>query len=137
MSESGWETKIWQYSTSALGGTESSSSLSEAEREKGVSRAVTSRWYFGLVCCDLGVKARRHEGAKERPSYREDMAEVSEVLMSVLSTIRVPRPGDRVHKDECALSFASPVSLLLHTLHTLHLHNCAFSLVRKSFIPLS
>lgn len=30
--------------------------------------------------------------------------------MSVLSTIRVPRPGDRVHKDECALSFASPVS---------------------------
>ncbi|KAI5620450.1 ubiquitin carboxyl-terminal hydrolase 5 isoform X1, partial [Silurus asotus] len=38
------------------------------------------------------------------------MAEVSEVLMSVLSTIRVPRPGDRVHKDECALSFASPES---------------------------
>uniref|UniRef100_UPI003AAA7D75 ubiquitin carboxyl-terminal hydrolase 5 isoform X6 n=1 Tax=Centroberyx gerrardi TaxID=166262 RepID=UPI003AAA7D75 len=36
------------------------------------------------------------------------MAEVSEVLMSVLSTIRVPRPGDRVHKDECALSFSSP-----------------------------
>lgn len=30
--------------------------------------------------------------------------------MSVLSTIRVPKPGDRVHKDECALSFASPVS---------------------------
>lgn len=28
--------------------------------------------------------------------------------MSVLSTIRVPKPGDRVHKDECALSFASP-----------------------------
>lgn len=38
------------------------------------------------------------------------MAEASEVLMSVLSTIRVPRPGDRVHKDECALSFATPVS---------------------------
>uniref|UniRef100_A0A8C8ESP9 Ubiquitin carboxyl-terminal hydrolase n=1 Tax=Oncorhynchus tshawytscha TaxID=74940 RepID=A0A8C8ESP9_ONCTS len=38
------------------------------------------------------------------------MAEVSEVLMSVLSTIRVPRPGDRVHKDECALSFSSPES---------------------------
>ncbi|KAK3551118.1 hypothetical protein QTP70_014016 [Hemibagrus guttatus] len=38
------------------------------------------------------------------------MAESSEVLMSVLSTIRVPRPGDRVHKDECALSFASPES---------------------------
>uniref|UniRef100_A0A4W5KAE8 Ubiquitin carboxyl-terminal hydrolase n=1 Tax=Hucho hucho TaxID=62062 RepID=A0A4W5KAE8_9TELE len=33
-----------------------------------------------------------------------------EVLMSVLSTIRVPRPGDRVHKDECALSFSSPES---------------------------
>uniref|UniRef100_A0A8D3BTC7 Ubiquitin carboxyl-terminal hydrolase n=1 Tax=Scophthalmus maximus TaxID=52904 RepID=A0A8D3BTC7_SCOMX len=30
------------------------------------------------------------------------------VLMSVLSTIRVPKPGDRVHKDECALSFSSP-----------------------------
>uniref|UniRef100_A0A3Q2PEB1 Ubiquitin carboxyl-terminal hydrolase n=1 Tax=Fundulus heteroclitus TaxID=8078 RepID=A0A3Q2PEB1_FUNHE len=36
------------------------------------------------------------------------MADVSEVLMSVLSTIRVPKPGDRVHKDECALSFSSP-----------------------------
>ncbi|XP_071372305.1 ubiquitin carboxyl-terminal hydrolase 5 isoform X6 [Centroberyx affinis] len=36
------------------------------------------------------------------------MAEVSDILMSVLSTIRVPRPGDRVHKDECALSFSSP-----------------------------
>ncbi|KAM3613905.1 uncharacterized protein V6R79_006797 [Siganus canaliculatus] len=38
------------------------------------------------------------------------MADVSEVLMSVLSTIRVPKPGDRVHKDECALSFSSPES---------------------------
>lgn len=38
------------------------------------------------------------------------MADVGEVLKSVLSTIRVPKPGDRVHKDECALSFASPVS---------------------------
>ncbi|XP_071372288.1 ubiquitin carboxyl-terminal hydrolase 5 isoform X4 [Centroberyx affinis] len=38
------------------------------------------------------------------------MAEVSDILMSVLSTIRVPRPGDRVHKDECALSFSSPES---------------------------
>ncbi|TSR75256.1 Ubiquitin carboxyl-terminal hydrolase 5 [Bagarius yarrelli] len=38
------------------------------------------------------------------------MAEASEILMSVLSTIRVPRPGDRVHKDECALSFATPES---------------------------
>lgn len=38
------------------------------------------------------------------------MAEVGEVLMSVLSTIRVPKSGDRVHKDECALSFASPES---------------------------
>lgn len=40
------------------------------------------------------------------------MADVGEVLMSVLSTIRVPKPGDRVHKDECALSFSSPVSHL-------------------------
>lgn len=38
------------------------------------------------------------------------MGDVGEILMSVLSTIRVPKPGDRVHKDECALSFASPVS---------------------------
>lgn len=112
--------KFRQYGTSALGGTESSSSLSEAEREKGVSRAVTSRWYFRLECCGLGAKARRDECAEESLSYREDMAEVSEVLMSVLSTIRVPRPGDRVHKDECALSFSSPVSLLLHTPHSLY-----------------
>uniref|UniRef100_A0A7N8WZ95 Ubiquitin carboxyl-terminal hydrolase n=1 Tax=Mastacembelus armatus TaxID=205130 RepID=A0A7N8WZ95_9TELE len=38
------------------------------------------------------------------------MADVGEILMSVLSTIRVPKPGDRVHKDECALSFSSPES---------------------------
>ncbi|XP_054477564.1 ubiquitin carboxyl-terminal hydrolase 5 [Anoplopoma fimbria] len=38
------------------------------------------------------------------------MAEVGDVLMSVLSTIRVPKPGDGVHKDECALSFSSPES---------------------------
>uniref|UniRef100_A0AAX7VTY8 Ubiquitin carboxyl-terminal hydrolase n=1 Tax=Astatotilapia calliptera TaxID=8154 RepID=A0AAX7VTY8_ASTCA len=38
------------------------------------------------------------------------MADVGELLMSVLSTIRVPKPGDRVHKDECALSFSSPES---------------------------
>uniref|UniRef100_A0A7N6ASQ5 Ubiquitin carboxyl-terminal hydrolase n=1 Tax=Anabas testudineus TaxID=64144 RepID=A0A7N6ASQ5_ANATE len=38
------------------------------------------------------------------------MADVGEVLMSVLSTIRVPKPGDRVHKDECALSFSTPES---------------------------
>ncbi|KAG5856255.1 hypothetical protein ANANG_G00006100 [Anguilla anguilla] len=38
------------------------------------------------------------------------MAKASEVLMSVLSTIRVPRAGDRVHKDECAFSFSSPES---------------------------
>ncbi|XP_072316282.1 ubiquitin carboxyl-terminal hydrolase 5 isoform X1 [Eucyclogobius newberryi] len=38
------------------------------------------------------------------------MADVGDVLMSVLSTIRVPKSGDRVHKDECALSFASPES---------------------------
>lgn len=43
------------------------------------------------------------------------MADVGEVLMSVLSTIRVPKPGDRVHKDECALSFSTPVSHLRFT----------------------
>lgn len=43
------------------------------------------------------------------------MADVGEILKSVLSTIRVPQPGDRVHKDECALSFSSPVSFSLST----------------------
>uniref|UniRef100_W5MM90 Ubiquitin carboxyl-terminal hydrolase n=1 Tax=Lepisosteus oculatus TaxID=7918 RepID=W5MM90_LEPOC len=38
------------------------------------------------------------------------MSDLGEVLMSVLSTIRVPRPGDSVHKEECAFSFASPDS---------------------------
>ncbi|MGH0119087.1 UNVERIFIED_CONTAM: hypothetical protein FKN15_031420 [Acipenser sinensis] len=38
------------------------------------------------------------------------MADLNEVLLSVLSTIRVPKPGDRVHKDECAFSFDSPES---------------------------
>lgn len=41
------------------------------------------------------------------------MAELSEeALLSVLPTIRVPKAGDRVHKDECAFSFDTPVSPL-------------------------
>ncbi|KAK2101541.1 hypothetical protein P7K49_019207 [Saguinus oedipus] len=37
------------------------------------------------------------------------MAELSEeALLSVLPTIRVPKAGDRVHKDECAFSFDTP-----------------------------
>uniref|UniRef100_A0AAQ5XZI0 Ubiquitin carboxyl-terminal hydrolase n=1 Tax=Amphiprion ocellaris TaxID=80972 RepID=A0AAQ5XZI0_AMPOC len=47
---------------------------------------------------------------RQRALFRPVMADVGEVLMSVLSTIRVPKPGDRVHKDECALSFSSPES---------------------------
>uniref|UniRef100_A0A671YLC1 Ubiquitin carboxyl-terminal hydrolase n=1 Tax=Sparus aurata TaxID=8175 RepID=A0A671YLC1_SPAAU len=50
---------------------------------------------------------QRH-GPSDKPTLV--MADVGEVLMSVLSTIRVPKPGDRVHKDECALSFSSPES---------------------------
>lgn len=38
------------------------------------------------------------------------MAEPSEALLSVLPSIRVPKAGDRVHKDECAFSFDTPVS---------------------------
>ncbi|XP_039619727.1 ubiquitin carboxyl-terminal hydrolase 5 isoform X1 [Polypterus senegalus] len=38
------------------------------------------------------------------------MADLAEQLLSVLSTIRVPKPGDRVHKDECAFSFDNPES---------------------------
>lgn len=38
------------------------------------------------------------------------MAELSEALLSVLPSIRVPKAGDRVHKDECAFSFDTPVS---------------------------
>lgn len=38
------------------------------------------------------------------------MAELSEALLSVLPAIRVPKAGDRVHKDECAFSFDTPVS---------------------------
>ncbi|XP_029436237.1 ubiquitin carboxyl-terminal hydrolase 5 isoform X2 [Rhinatrema bivittatum] len=38
------------------------------------------------------------------------MAELSEALLSVLPTIRVPKAGDRVHKDECAFSFHTPES---------------------------
>lgn len=56
------------------------------------------------------------------------MADVGEVLMSVLSTIRVPKPGDRVHKDECALSFASPVSVLLSQIETSASKHCCSTL---------
>ncbi|XP_067881824.1 ubiquitin carboxyl-terminal hydrolase 5-like, partial [Heterodontus francisci] len=38
------------------------------------------------------------------------MAEFGDLLLSVLSSIRVPRTGDRVHKDECAFSFDTPES---------------------------
>ncbi|XP_075468738.1 ubiquitin carboxyl-terminal hydrolase 5 isoform X3 [Ascaphus truei] len=38
------------------------------------------------------------------------MAEINEALLSVLPTIRLPRAGDRVHKDECAFSFHTPES---------------------------
>ncbi|XP_060618597.1 ubiquitin carboxyl-terminal hydrolase 5 isoform X1 [Anolis sagrei] len=38
------------------------------------------------------------------------MAELSEALLSVLPSIRVPKAGDRVHKDECAFSFDTPES---------------------------
>lgn len=38
------------------------------------------------------------------------MAELSEALLSVLPVIRVPKAGDRVHKEECAFSFDTPVS---------------------------
>ncbi|KAG8435759.1 hypothetical protein GDO86_013629 [Hymenochirus boettgeri] len=38
------------------------------------------------------------------------MADVKDALLSVLPTIRVPRAGDRVHKDECAFSFHTPES---------------------------
>ncbi|KAJ1122418.1 hypothetical protein NDU88_000905 [Pleurodeles waltl] len=38
------------------------------------------------------------------------MAEVNEALVAVLPSIRVPKAGDRVHKDECAFSFDTPES---------------------------
>ncbi|KAM4636510.1 ubiquitin carboxyl-terminal hydrolase 5 isoform 1-T1 [Discoglossus pictus] len=38
------------------------------------------------------------------------MADVKDALVSVLPSIRVPRAGDRVHKDECAYSFHTPES---------------------------
>ncbi|XP_053306196.1 ubiquitin carboxyl-terminal hydrolase 5 isoform X3 [Spea bombifrons] len=38
------------------------------------------------------------------------MADWKDALLSVLPTIRVPRAGDRVHKDECAFSFHTPES---------------------------
>ncbi|CAH2322662.1 ubiquitin carboxyl-terminal hydrolase 5 isoform X2 [Pelobates cultripes] len=38
------------------------------------------------------------------------MADMKDALLSVLPTIRVPRAGDRVHKDECAFSFHTPES---------------------------
>lgn len=57
-----------------------------------------------------GAKKPRRASVWRPIVFSQIMTEVSEILMSVLSTIRVPRPGDRVHKDECAFSFASPVS---------------------------
>ncbi|XP_040190645.1 ubiquitin carboxyl-terminal hydrolase 5-like isoform X2 [Rana temporaria] len=38
------------------------------------------------------------------------MVDVKDALLSVLPSIRLPRAGDRVHKDECALSFQTPES---------------------------
>lgn len=48
-------------------------------------------------------------------------------LKANLSKIRVPGPGDRVFKDECVLSFDSPVcfslslsSRMIQTIHQFH-----------------
>nr|DBA14885.1 TPA: hypothetical protein GDO54_004162 [Pyxicephalus adspersus] len=38
------------------------------------------------------------------------MVDAKDALLSVLPTIRMPRAGDRVHKDECAFSFHTPES---------------------------
>lgn len=38
-------------------------------------------------------------------------ADLGELLVPYMPTIRVPRTGDRVFKSECAFSFDSPVSV--------------------------
>lgn len=36
--------------------------------------------------------------------------DIGELLVPLMPTIRVPRSGDRVYKNECAFSYDSPVS---------------------------
>ncbi len=45
-------------------------------------------------------------------------ADLGELLVPYMPTIRVPRTGDRVFKSECAFSFDSPVSVCLSHPHT-------------------
>lgn len=52
------------------------------------------------------------------------MVDAKDALLSVLPSIRIPRAGDRVHKDECAFSFHTPVGtvcpLVCAALHLRH-----------------
>lgn len=48
-------------------------------------------------------------------------ADLGELLVPYMPTIRVPRTGDRVFKSECAFSFDSPVSVPVAPFHT-HTH---------------
>lgn len=54
-------------------------------------------------------EAPQHCGARSRNAKMA--ADLGELLVPYMPTIRVPRTGDRVFKSECAFSFDSPVSV--------------------------
>lgn len=37
-----------------------------------------------------------------------------EKLREILKSVRIPQAGDRVYKDECVISFDTPVSLTVN-----------------------
>lgn len=45
-----------------------------------------------------------------KPNKMED-SNLGETLKPYLSAVRVPKPGDKVFKDECLLSFDTPVNM--------------------------
>ncbi|CDQ92878.1 unnamed protein product [Oncorhynchus mykiss] len=57
---------------------------------------------------DLSVWAKYHCGARSRNAKMA--ADLGELLVPYMPTIRVPRAGDRVFKSECAFSYDSPES---------------------------
>ncbi|GCB80536.1 hypothetical protein scyTo_0017213, partial [Scyliorhinus torazame] len=64
----------------------------------------------GSMCWLLLLLLSRSSSSSIFPPRPGIMAEFSDLLLSVLSSVRVPRSGDRVHKDECAFSFDTPES---------------------------
>ncbi|MEQ2210673.1 hypothetical protein XENOCAPTIV_017520, partial [Xenoophorus captivus] len=85
------------------------------------SSSVTSPLAWSEECRDGGslkiassaltALLRRLRSTAGRSRNAKMAADLGELLVPFMPTIRVPKTGDRVYKSECAFSFDSPVSV--------------------------